>query len=95
MLMKCKKMPPETLLLSVVAEQPDIFQDICKSFCQKCYNWYYCGGGGCLFTIHAGKMAPHERVRTKANMDSSKQDERGSWSQIFYLVKKNLCLLYL
>lgn len=51
MLMKCKKMPPETLLLSVVAEQPDIFQDICKSFCQKCYNWYYCGGGGCLFTI--------------------------------------------
>lgn len=24
-------MPPETLLLSVVAEQPDSFQDICKA----------------------------------------------------------------
>lgn len=24
-------MPPETLLLSVVAEQPDIFQDICRA----------------------------------------------------------------
>lgn len=31
MLMECKKMPPETLILSAVGEQTDIYPDICKA----------------------------------------------------------------